>query len=144
MGKYLFEKPIEMPRGRQYGSDYWLVFSNKLNRKVSLYSIYEYVAFLKFEMSYEVEYFCEQPLKAELNIEGKKEFTVFDFWVFYRSGYSEFIEIKPSNELSGNTKEAIRSQEQIKKQENWCKKICFIIDFLQTKTCIPENISYKI
>lgn len=125
MGKYLYEEPIRMPRGRQYGSDYWEVFSKKINRKVSLYSIYEYVTFLNLEMNPEVEFFCEQPLKVELTIDGKRVQTVFDFWVMYKNGYSELLEVKPYNELHEDTDEAKRSQEQIKKQELWCRENSF-------------------
>lgn len=121
MSNYMYTKPIPMPRGSKYGSDYWVVYSSKLKRIVTLYSMLEYYYFLVLEMSPEVEYFCEQPYKIEYDIDGKKYSSVFDFWVYYSDNHSEFHEIKYLKELSGNTKEALRSQKQIAYQKQWCK-----------------------
>lgn len=117
---YLFNKPISMPRGKKYGSDYWVVYSSKLKRQVILYSLLEYYYFLILEMSSDVEYFCEQPLKIEIEIDGTKHNSVFDFWVYYKDKHTELQEVKYAKELSGNTPEALRSQNQIKHQQQWC------------------------
>ena len=42
-------------------------------------------------------------------------------WVKYRDGREELQEVKYNSELAGNDKSAIRSQEQIKREETWCK-----------------------
>ncbi len=119
---YLYQKPIEMPRGTHYGSDYWIAYSFKLKRMARFYSMLEYTNFICLEMSPAVEYFCEQPLKIEdLNSSLHKRITVFDFWIQYTDSSNEFQEVKYSSELIGNTDSAIRSQKQIEFQRNWCK-----------------------
>lgn len=119
--KYLYNTPISMPRGTHYGSDYWIIYSKKLQRQVHLYSMLEHANFLALEMDSKVEYFCEQPLKiTDLNLQ--KQSSVFDFWVYFSNGASEFQEVKYSNELQGDTEAALRSQKQIAFQRSWCEK----------------------
>lgn len=110
-----------MPRGSKYGSDYFVAYSYKLRRTIKLYSNLEFKNWLTLEMNPVVATFCEQPYKAEMLVEGKKKHTIFDMWVQYKDGREEFQEIKYSSYLTGNDKYSIRSQEQIKLQEKWCK-----------------------
>lgn len=118
---YMFESPIEMPRGSHYGSDYWVAYSYKLKRIVRLYSMLEYANFITLEMTPTVEYFCEQPLKIENpDLSSSKKTSVFDFWVQYSDFTHEFQEIKYSSELTENSDNATRSKEQVKIQSNWC------------------------
>lgn len=118
---YLYQTPIEMPRGTHYGSDYWISYSYKLKRMVRLYSMLEYANFITLEMNSAVEYFCEQPLKIEnADHSLNKRAAVFDFWVQYTNSKNEFQEIKYSSELTGNNDASIRSQKQIEFQRNWC------------------------
>ena len=49
-----------MPRGTHYGSDYWIIYSKKLQRQVHLYSMLEHANFIVLEMDSHVEYFCER------------------------------------------------------------------------------------
>lgn len=118
---YLYQKPIEMPRGTHYGSDYWIAYSYKLKRMVHLYSMLEYANFITLEMDVAVEFFCEQPLKIEdLHSSTAKQVSVFDFWVQYKDSAHEFQEVKYSSELTDTTDSAMRSQQQIEFQRNWC------------------------
>lgn len=117
---YTYMKPITMPRGSHYGSDYWIAYSSKLNRQVHLYSMLEYAYFLILEMDHSVEYFCEQPFKISWEVEGTLVSSIFDFWVYFSDGTTEFQEIKYSTELEGNDESAQRSQIQIKRQQKWC------------------------
>ena len=80
----------------------------------------EYANFITLEMNYNVEYFCEQPLKIWDESSSSKRSSIFDFWVQYRDGVSEFQEIKYSSELMTSTDSALRSQHQIELQQNWC------------------------
>lgn len=41
-------------------------------------------------------------------------------WVLYRDGREEFQEVKYTSELTGDSAEAIRSQEQIRREHLWC------------------------
>ena len=43
-------------------------------------------------------------------------------WVLYRDGREELQEVKYSSELSGNSPEALRSQEQIRREGLWCRE----------------------
>lgn len=117
---YLFIKPIEMPRGSHYGSDYWIAYSYKLKRRVCLYSYLEYSQFISLEMNPLVEYFCEQPFEINGIFNGKNKKSVFDFWVQYKNSNSEFQEVKYISELKGNDKKAVRSKEQTEFQKQWC------------------------
>ena len=115
---YKFEKPIEMPRGSHYGSNYWIMYSRKLNRNVKAYSNLEHENHLTLEMDPEVEYYCEQPLRTEVYIDSKKHTTVFDVWVLYKDGREEFQEVKYTSDLD-------KSQSQIAVQKAWCDQSGF-------------------
>ncbi|RHQ10949.1 hypothetical protein DW974_20045 [Lachnospiraceae bacterium AM48-27BH] len=118
---HLYQKPIEMPRGTHYGSDYWIAYSYKIKRMVHFYSMLEYANFIKLDMNPAVEYFCEQPLKIEdKDSSSVKKSSVFDFWVQYVDSKNEFQEIKYSSDITGSTESAIRAQKQIDFQRNWC------------------------
>lgn len=117
--EYLFNKPITMPRGSHYGSDYWVSYSYKLQRNVQFYSMLEYANFVFLEMNPSVEYFCEQPLKIEHPMPGKKS-IVFDFWVLFFDGATQFQEVKYSNEILGSDEKSLRSQKQIEAEKLWC------------------------
>lgn len=116
---YLFTKPITMPRGSHYGSDYWVSYSYKLKRNVQLYSMLEYANFVFLEMNPLIVYFCEQPLKIEHPVPGKKS-IVFDFWVCFFDGTTQFQEVKYSSEILGSDDKSIRSQNQIEAEKLWC------------------------
>lgn len=134
---YLYKTPIDMPRGAHYGSDYWIVYSYKIKRMVCLYSMLEYANFITLEMTPNIEYFCEQPLRISEAVDGAKISSVFDFWVVYSDGKSEFQEIKYESELNGNSDTSLRSQRQISFQENWC------IKNKQNYRVITENDLYE-
>ena len=71
-----FTKPIEMPRGTHYGNNYYAVYSKKVHRVCYFYSNLEYYNFLTLEINPEVERFCEQPLKAPINIDNQLKHVV--------------------------------------------------------------------
>ena len=124
-----FTEPLTMPRGSHYGSNYYKVYSAKLKRVATFYSNLEYYNFLSLDINHQVETFCEQPLKIDIIQENQIKHAVFDFWVKYKNGREEFQEIKYSSELIGSDQSSIRSQEQIRRQEQWCSvnKINFIV-----------------
>lgn len=115
-----FTKPIEMPRGSHYGSEYYSVYSCKAGRVVNLFSKLEYYNFLTLETDPTVETFCEQPCQIEIVEEEEMKKAIFDMWVRYKDGREELQEVKYTKELSGDSKSAIRSQEQIRRQRRWC------------------------
>ena len=117
---YLFKTPIDMPRGTHYGNNYWMFHSRKVGRRVTAFSNLEYANLLKLEMNPEVEYYCEQPCKQVVNIDGKKYDTVFDVYIVYKDGREEFQEVKYEEELESDTDQGKRSRKQIEIQKHWC------------------------
>lgn len=131
-----FITPIEMPRGAHYGNNYFIVYSNKIKRVCHFYSNLEYYNFLSLEINPEVSTFCEQPLKIEILQENKLKHAIFDMWVQYKDGHEELQEVKYDSELKGEDDKCIRSQEQIRRQEEWCllNNISFVV---RTDKTIP-------
>ena len=119
MKKYLYEKPLEMPRGTHFGSDYWITYSKKINRRVQCYSMLEFANFLSLEMNPNIEYFCEQPVRIEL-VDMPGQSSVIDFWVLYKDDTSEYQEVKYTKDLESNENDRIRKQ--ITLQKEWCKR----------------------
>lgn len=109
-----------MPRGTKYGNNYYEVFSSRLNRVVRLFSNIEYYNYLSIEINPNVADFCEQPLQADIEIDGHKESAIFDMWVEYKNGECEFQEVKYKSELTGKDEKSLRSQEQIRRETIWC------------------------
>lgn len=114
-------QPIEIPRGRKYGNNYYSTYSKKLNRNVSLYSQLEYHNFLTIEMNPHVIDFCEQPLEINVKIDNKIEKSIFDMWVSYDNGREEFQEVKYKKEIDIHTNYDNRAFHQIEKQKLWCE-----------------------
>lgn len=119
--KMKFTTPIEMSRGTHYGSNYFIVYSHKIKRNVKLYSNLEYYNFLTLETNPNVEYFCEQPQEITISIDNKLCKAVFDMYVVYKDGREEFQEVKYKCELTGENDSARRSQEQIRREQQWCE-----------------------
>ena len=116
-----FNTPLDMPRSTHYGSNYYVVYSHKIHRLCKFYSMLEYYNFLTLETSPTVERFCEQPLKIEIVMDNEIKHAIFDMWVKYLDGTEELQEVKYESELSGTDPGSIRSQEQIRREEKWCK-----------------------
>lgn len=117
---YKYTTPVPMPRGTHYGSNYWLMQSMKCHQIVAAYSNLEYENLLTLEMDHRVEYFCPQPLKTPVVLDGKTSETVFDVYAVYTDGTEEMQEVKYSSELNGDDRKAERTKEQIEKQKAWC------------------------
>lgn len=117
-----FDKPLKMPRGSHYGSNYWEVFSKKMNRKACFFSNLEYHNFLTMEMNPKVVQMCEQPIEIEVMIDGKLEKSILDFWIKYDDGSEEIQEVKSIESLTEGSKDYNRTKEQIRKQKLWCEE----------------------
>lgn len=117
-----FYKPLLMPRGSHYGSNYWEVYSSKMQRKACFFSNLEYENFLLLEINPKVKAICEQPMAIEVIIDGKLKKSVFDMWVKYSDDTEEMQEVKYSASLKGDSAEAIKNREQIRRQQLWCNE----------------------
>lgn len=117
MSKY---KPIELPRSKKYGNNYYIAYSVKLQRNVVLYSQLEYHNFLTLELNPHVIEFCEQPLQIKIEIDDITGTSIFDMWVSYDNGREEFQEVKYKRELDYSNNNNYRVYQQIQKQMKWC------------------------
>jgi len=117
-----FDKPIKMPRGSHYGSNYWEVYSKKMGRKACFFSNLEYHNFLTLEMDPNVIQMCEQPIEIEIMVDGKNEKSILDYWLKYADGSEEIQEVKSEESLKESSKDYIRTNVQIHKQRLWCEE----------------------
>ena len=115
-----FDKPLKMPRGTHYGSNYWEVYSKKMGRKGYFFSNLEYHNFLRLEMDPEVIQMCEQPIEIEIMVDGKNEKSILDFWVKYADGSEEIQEVKSIESFKEESQDYIRTKAQMHKQKQWC------------------------
>jgi len=113
--------PLNMPRSKCFGNNYYETFSVKLKRNVRLFSQLEYKNFLTLEMNPEILEFCEQPIKLQIEIDGTIENSILDMWVHYRNGTEEMQEVKYTIDLEQGTEFYERVKKQIQKQEQWCR-----------------------
>ncbi|MDG4657083.1 Tn7 transposase TnsA N-terminal domain-containing protein [Ectobacillus antri] len=110
-------QPIDIPRNKKFGSNYWEAFSPKLNRIIKLYSDLEYDHWLLVESDPNIKEFCEQPLRIQ-NFSGKSNRqSIFDMWILYQDNSEQFLEIKYQSDLHKQ-----RVKEQILTQQQWCLK----------------------
>ncbi len=112
--------PIEMKRNTKYGNNYWEAYSPKLKRNVRFFSDLEYDNWLHIETNSDIVSFCEQPLKIQIQFNGEMAESIFDMWVLYKDNTEEFMEVKYSSEICGNTKKSMRSIRQTNIQKQWC------------------------
>jgi len=102
------------PGRRRFGS-YWESFGPKVNRRVALNSDLEYYHWLCLEGDPEIEAYCEQPILVSAMYAGKRHQSVLDFWIRYRSGTEEFLEVKYRSALAD-----VRTIRQVSVQRDWC------------------------
>lgn len=95
--KYRFSQPIEKSRASSYGSNYYTFNSRKLGRNVSAFSNLEYDSFISLEMNYQVEWYCERPLKEDFYVDGHKYQFIPNVYVKMRDG-SDYFQIIRSDQ----------------------------------------------
>ncbi|MBK5261036.1 MAG: TnsA endonuclease N-terminal domain-containing protein [Peptostreptococcaceae bacterium] len=123
----IINRPAKMTRTTNYGNNYWITESFKLNREIKLYSDLEYSNFLHVEVGDpNIIGFQEQPFSVLIEIDGIIEKTIFDMEVIFSTGEKELWEVKYLSELEGNSKASKRSKHQIEKQQKWCDENGYI------------------
>ena len=121
--KYLYTKPLDMPRAMHFGSNFWYMPSKKLGRVVTAHSNLEHDNHVRLELDPSVEYYCEQPCKESVVVDGKILTTVFDVYVYYANGRHEMQEVKYSKDLeTGLTDVTSRIYNQHICQESYCSQ----------------------
>lgn len=114
--------PIQMPRAKKYGNNYWEMVSYKLKRTVQFFSDLEYEHCILVETNPEVETYCEQPLNIRYFYENEWVESIFDMWIKYKNGEETFVEVKYSSELNITTAKNERSIRQTTIQRLWCEE----------------------
>ena len=109
---YRYEAPIKRPRSSNYGSNYWIFYSRKVRRSVSVFSNLEYENILTLEVNPEVEWYCEYPFETTVFVSGKEEKILFDVWVKYTDGREVYQGV--------SYKSASESHKKIAMQAKWC------------------------
>ncbi|QIC04933.1 S-layer protein [Brevibacillus sp. 7WMA2] len=134
----MFDKPITTKRSSKYGSNYWYVFSPKMNRMVHLFSDLEYDHWVLVESNCHITHFCEQPKRIQISFDNTLVTSVFDMWVKRVDGSECFIEVKYKSELDPNNPKSKRSLRQTTIQKMWCEENGY--DYLvQTENEIRKN-----
>nr|WP_162306298.1 TnsA endonuclease N-terminal domain-containing protein [Brevibacillus laterosporus] len=118
----MFNTPVITKRNAKYGSNYWYVYSPKLNRMVHLFSNLEYDHWILIEANPQIITFCEQPKKVEWLIGEKLLHSIFDMWIERKDGSQSFIEIKYQIDLDPQNPRSERSLRQTHLQRKWCEE----------------------
>ncbi|QDX94092.1 hypothetical protein EEL30_18455 [Brevibacillus laterosporus] len=130
----MFNTPFMTKRSSKYGSNYWHVFSPKMNRMIHLFSDLEYDHWLLVEGNNQIKRFCEQPKRIQVSFEGSLVTSIFDMWIESQC----FIEIKYHSELDPQNPKSERSLRQTAIQRIWCKENDY--DYMiQTENEIRKN-----
>ncbi len=121
--------PVPMKRSSNYGSNYWEVYSPKLERIVKQFSDLEYDNWVLIETDSSIETFCEQPVIITDFYDGKQVKSIIDLWVKYKDGNECFMEVKYLKDLDPFNPRAARSIRQTYIQKKWCfeRNLSYII-----------------
>ena len=120
------QKPIEgdapapvwkQPRG-SYGSNFWQMYSWKLDRDVHFYSSLERDHGVIVEADPTVASFCEQPLRINIKVDGRDRETVMDMLIQFTDGRTEYREIKYESDVQ-EADDHSRVARQLAAQREW-------------------------
>ncbi|TKI55440.1 S-layer protein [Brevibacillus antibioticus] len=134
----MYEQPVITKRSTRYGSNYWHVFSPKLQRMVHFFSDLEYEHWLLVEADQTVKRFCEQPIKIDGLYNGNKVSSILDMWIERVDGSQSFVEIKYTQELDPRNKRSERAIRQTTIQRKWCEQNDFNYE-IKTEKDIRSN-----
>jgi hypothetical protein len=94
--------PLIRSPGFKMSRMYYRLWGPKVGRFVDLYGASERAACLLLEGDPTVRKYCEQTPNIDEFINGKRLLHVFTFWVQYRDGHEELIEIVRKRDLVPN------------------------------------------
>lgn len=126
--------PVELPRGFEIHSDFYVLNSPKNGRQMKFFSGLEYHHALLLEATPEALQYCEQPIKVELR--GK--WYVFDCWIRWSDGRQELREVKPTEKLVLNATGA-RVPARWDEIVSWCNTQGYQSSFVTEKTLKPHE-----
>lgn len=121
-------RPVwKQPRGR-FGSNFWEVYSPKLDRNVCLYSNLERDHWVLVESDPNIVWFLENPIAIRIRIDGRDIRTVPDMMVRFSDDTEEYREVKHVKDLASLDERGIN---QLAAQHTWasvCGRSYRIID----------------
>jgi len=91
--------PVPIPEYRQRRDNLFRAYSGKERRLLTFESELEYRVFLYYEGQPAIDRLCEQALKIEAQVNGKKLVYTFDLWLRWKQNYEEYLETKPYSKL---------------------------------------------
>ncbi|MBX3234694.1 MAG: TnsA endonuclease N-terminal domain-containing protein [Nitrospiraceae bacterium] len=101
-----------------YGSNFWQMYSWKLDRDVHFYSSLERDHGVIVEADPTVASFCEQPLRIKIKLDGRDRETVMDMLIQFTDGRTEYREIKYVNDVQAIDDHS-RVSRQLAAQREW-------------------------
>lgn len=111
-------KPVwNQPRGN-YGSNFWQMYSRKLDRDVHFYSNLERDHGVIIEADPNVAWFCEQPLRINIKLDGRDRETVMDMLIQFTDGRTEYREVKYASDVQ-RVDDRSRVARQLAAQREW-------------------------
>jgi len=111
-------KPVwKQPRG-SYGSNFWQMYSWKLDRVVHFYSSLERDHGVIIEADPSVASFCEQPVRITIKVDGQDRETVMDMLIQFTNGRTEYREIKYATDVQEGDDQS-RAARQLAAQREW-------------------------
>ncbi|WP_289139876.1 TnsA endonuclease N-terminal domain-containing protein [uncultured Brevibacillus sp.] len=134
----MYDQPVITKRSTRYGSNYWHVFSPKLERMVHFFSDLEYEHWLLVEADQTVKRFCEQPVRIDGVYNGAKVSSILDMWIERVDGSQSFVEVKYTQELDPRNPRSERSIRQTTIQRKWCEHNNFNYE-IKTEKDIRSN-----
>lgn len=108
---------VNLPRAKNYGSDYIFFFSRKNMCEVHAESQLEHAVFIGFEMDPDIRSYTAHPVIIA-GEELLSESPIFDALVEYKDGHKELIEVKYESDISGDSERATQAHAQIERQKN--------------------------
>jgi hypothetical protein len=137
----MVEVKVPVKQSRNYGSNYWEVYSLKLSRLVRLFSDLEYDNYILTETNPEIISFCEQPKKISINYNNKQKHSIFDMWQLYKDNNEYYCEVKYSKSLNPENRLYKKNMAQITAQKRWCELHDYNYKLL-TENEIRSNMTY--
>jgi len=111
-------KPVwKQPRG-SYGNNFWQMYSRKLDRDVHFYSNLERDHGVIIEADPNVAWFCEQPLRINIKLDGRDHETVIDMLIQFTDGRKEYREVKYASDVQ-RVADHSRVARQLAAQREW-------------------------
>lgn len=96
----IFTTPLRTSRPGKPVGEHWEWFSPRLQREITAESNAEHDFYTLIDTNPDVEIWCEQPIRVEAAINGKRHSSILDVWVKHCTGTEYFWEVKEDKALA--------------------------------------------